>query len=392
MKTPGDALQELFYLLYSSPVYCESDALDYAATEVGVTVLKEIPAWDYLRATFGMFEPVEFSAFVTPLYPNLDGCLAAVVEITLRARHKARRCLHLLFPPTPFGTVLSRVSMAVGVCVLLGGLLGLAGRASASQVGVETPCDEMFSVPVPNGQVLADNSLLDTDGTIYPPDLYWDFSPNGTADWRGCICLLRPCVRKCCREKMLNDSGSCVISDHPSLYPFSPNVYNKDTERVNVSEDHFIVLYGDPCGDKGKFLLEPEVYPDDRYFLLEDGSLLLPNLDNNTLDSSQFCIELINGTRNIMPFMCFPEADTVLASNEDAVTLMYPIGMLLSEPFLLVTVLVYALIPELRNLHGKSLMCHVSSLLTAYLFLSMMQLNVQDIGNISCMVSGERHR
>nr|CAD7578977.1 unnamed protein product [Timema californicum] len=319
--------------------------------------------------------------------------------------------------------------MTVVVCVLLGGLLVLAGRAPASQVGVETPCDELFSVPVPNGQVLADNSLLDTDGTIYPPvdvrpgfkrghnsgpkattncydkihisllaldislmDLYWDSSPNGTADWRGCICLLRPCVRKCCQENAFRDSESCVLGDHPSLYPFSPDVYNKDTERVNVSEDHFIVMYGDPCGDKGKYLLEPEEYPDDHYFLLEDGALFLPNLDNNTLDSSQFCIELINSTGRIMPLVCFPEADAVLASNEEeAVTLMYPVGMLLSEPFLLVTVLVYALIPELRNLHGKSLMCHVSSLLTAYLFLSVMQLNVSGIGDISCMVSGERH-
>nr|CAD7406902.1 unnamed protein product [Timema cristinae] len=319
-------------LVLGSPVYCKSDAMDHVATE-------------------------------------------------------ARRCLHLLLT-TPFGTVLAQVSMTVDVYVLLGGLLVLAGQASASQVGVETPCDELFSIPVPNGQVLADNSLLDTDGTIYPPDLYWDSSPNGTADWRGCICLLRPCVRKCCLENALIESESCVFSDHPSLYPFSPNVYNKDTERVNVSEDHFVVMYGDPCGDEGKYPLEPEEFPDDRYFLLEDGSLFLPNLDNNTLDSSQFCIELINSTGKIIPLMCFP----VLASNEeDAVILMYPIGMLLSEPFLLVTVLVYALIPELRNLHGKSLMCHVSSLLTAYLFLSAMQLNLSGIGNISCLVSGERH-
>lgn len=36
--------------------------------------------------------------------------------------------------------------------------------------------------------------------------------------------------------------------------------------------------------------------------------------------------------------------------------------MLISVPFLLVTLIVYSLIPELRNLHGKCLMCYVFGL------------------------------
>lgn len=34
--------------------------------------------------------------------------------------------------------------------------------------------------------------------------------------------------------------------------------------------------------------------------------------------------------------------------------------------FLLMTLLVYACLPSLQNLHGKTLMCHVSSLLLAF--------------------------
>ena len=47
----------------------------------------------------------------------------------------------------------------------------------------------------------------------------------------------------------------------------------------------------------------------------------------------------------------------------------YPIGMIVSMPFLLATFFVYACIPELRNVHGKSLMCYVSGLTVGYISL-----------------------
>jgi G protein-coupled receptor Mth (Methuselah protein) len=49
--------------------------------------------------------------------------------------------------------------------------------------------------------------------------------------------------------------------------------------------------------------------------------------------------------------------------------------MLFSVPFLIATFLVYALIPELRNIHGKSLMCYVSGLTIGYISLSISQLH-----------------
>lgn len=48
--------------------------------------------------------------------------------------------------------------------------------------------------------------------------------------------------------------------------------------------------------------------------------------------------------------------------------------MIFSLPFLLITFCVYGFIPELRNLHGKSLMCYVFSLSVLYISLSVVQL------------------
>lgn len=48
--------------------------------------------------------------------------------------------------------------------------------------------------------------------------------------------------------------------------------------------------------------------------------------------------------------------------------------MIFSLPFLIITFAVYGFIPELRNLHGKSLMCYVLSLTILYVSLSIVQL------------------
>lgn len=48
--------------------------------------------------------------------------------------------------------------------------------------------------------------------------------------------------------------------------------------------------------------------------------------------------------------------------------------MILSVPFLLLTLLVYAVLPELRNVNGKSLMCYLASLAAAYALLAFLQL------------------
>lgn len=45
--------------------------------------------------------------------------------------------------------------------------------------------------------------------------------------------------------------------------------------------------------------------------------------------------------------------------------------MMISVPFLILTFLVYGFIPELRNLHGKALMCYVLSLTSLFISLSI---------------------
>jgi hypothetical protein len=64
--------------------------------------------------------------------------------------------------------------------------------------------------------------------------------------------------------------------------------------------------------------------------------------------------------------------------------------MLTSIPFLLMTFLIYSFIKELRNIHGKCLMCCISGLICFYLSQVMIQLNHETIFNSEwlCKSSG----
>lgn len=50
-------------------------------------------------------------------------------------------------------------------------------------------------------------------------------------------------------------------------------------------------------------------------------------------------------------------------------------GMLVSVPFLIATFLVYFIVPELRNLHGKCFLCYLLCLIMAFVPLAIVKLN-----------------
>ncbi|XP_032664932.1 uncharacterized protein LOC116841285 isoform X2 [Odontomachus brunneus] len=58
-------------------------------------------------------------------------------------------------------------------------------------------------------------------------------------------------------------------------------------------------------------------------------------------------------------------------TDEQQSTKIQKLGMIISIRFLIASFLMYAIIPELRDLHGKMLMCYVICLIIAYVFLSL---------------------
>ncbi len=62
--------------------------------------------------------------------------------------------------------------------------------------------------------------------------------------------------------------------------------------------------------------------------------------------------------------------------------------MIVSLPFLFVTLLIYVAIQDLRNLHGKIVICYVLVLISAFISLPAIQLQIVDKPKILCKFFG----
>lgn len=202
------------------------------------------------------------------------------------------------------------------------------------------------------------------------------------------MCENSTCIPICCplgslfREK-------CVAGN--TNYPF-PDVYeytvNDPPERRPVGkklDQIFQLTVHDPslCKINGRFLLIPETEPDDEYVFLVNGSLYLPR---KKAFIESYCLAALQDKYEIT--VCFESEDEILPEVEPG-SLGYPVGLIISLPFLLATFVVYSIVPELWNMHGYTLRGYVGSLFIAYLFLAVLQLADQSvISNTACILLG----
>ncbi|XP_075220892.1 G-protein coupled receptor Mth2-like isoform X3 [Lycorma delicatula] len=135
----------------------------------------------------------------------------------------------------------------------------------------------------------------------------------------------------------------------------------------NKLKNNFKILEGFPLCSSDKYTLDPDEN-DEHFKILNTGSLLELKA-NNINNSSYYCLEYFKSNNlKLLAIVCFPPIKKSIKFT------YYPIGMLLSAAFLIPTFLVYAVITELRNLHGFCLMCHILSLAIGYFLLSVIAL------------------
>lgn len=268
-------------------------------------------------------------------------------------------------------------------------LLGLSIAAAA------TPCELGLSVLAEDGVVYPNGSLVHRHG-VYPQGHY--FTVNGTV--RSCPCKMKPCIRKCCLEdeeffvyrpnKKTRPRLMCKkLSTVSAFVNFSLPVYKRASEAIQVPRDHFGIVFGEVCPGT-KLWLDHSKRSHDKNFLMSNGSVLIFGADSQQifLDVTSYCLESVNTSRGIYTFICAPPSPLEVAVKY----VFYPIGMFLSMPFLLATFVVYAILPDLRNVHGKSLMCNIASLISAYVSLAAIQLNrnlLNHKGYVWCSLLGK---
>ncbi|XP_073971688.1 G-protein coupled receptor Mth2 isoform X2 [Rhodnius prolixus] len=176
-----------------------------------------------------------------------------------------------------------------------------------------------------------------------------------------------PKIPKCClmNQSLLDPSEGCSNSS----LEFVPSFAEEQPEEVDI-------VIGLKCA-YGRYRLEPEKASEDEFHLLADGSLSVPFQEPSRLTFLEYCLEntMVDDEAQIMPFLCFsPSIEQPHTKWKEISHIIFPIGSLTSVPFLIVVVILYLGVKELRTTHGKVLASYSACLAFAYFSLSMVQL------------------
>ncbi|XP_063920685.1 G-protein coupled receptor Mth2-like isoform X11 [Zophobas morio] len=175
------------------------------------------------------------------------------------------------------------------------------------------------------------------------------------------------CFSKCCNHRsiFLKSNLTCVDKD----------------SNVNLPE---LNLCRETRKDQGNMCMDNKVaafIPDYMLTLLENYTLVFSARGTSRFFAKDdFCIDM-DDTQERIALVCV-EGPKNLYMEKNAVT-----GMIISMPFLLLTFIAYALLPD-RNLHMKALMIYVINLMLGYLLLVIIQLSEIRFSDGVCTAMG----
>nr|XP_049694254.1 G-protein coupled receptor Mth2 isoform X1 [Helicoverpa armigera] len=253
-------------------------------------------------------------------------------------------------------------------------------------------CFVIISGVVSDPQLCVDQKSVELVNRTYNGITFGDdevILSNTTGEERGCVCLKGTCARKCCPFGWVYNEPirQCV----PNSYVFDPPVWKQKSGEVkgfNATKEFIFMTGRMNCTKKyeGRIGALP-VFP--AIHLTIDGKLYveIPNNIPNAIiyEPDKYCIDTFldeEGKGVLNALICFaskPEQNNYALSSS---------CMLISCFFILLTVAVYAWIPELRNLHGMVLMAYLLSFFVGFLFLATMQILIMtnEITENICLV------
>lgn len=158
----------------------------------------------------------------------------------------------------------------------------------------------------------------------------------------------RPIVPKCCPpgQRVLSEKKKCVESPLEFVPPFveyeeelseaaidgslqdtEDDYYWTQPETIMTEAEGYDMIIGNPC-KYGRFRLEPHVDSRDEFYLLSNGSLVVPFLFEQPLGLSDFCMDVFPDTDNgdvvVLPLVCFPPQEGPKRTGLQFI--LYPIG------------------------------------------------------------------
>ncbi|KAG8290674.1 hypothetical protein J6590_078138 [Homalodisca vitripennis] len=194
------------------------------------------------------------------------------------------------------------------------------------------------------------NTTLEIDNVLYPAG--YIFPNNDT--FRGCPCLLKTCIIKCCpfNQRFASRTNlTCIPEKSASTFkPFRESIFSKldrhqqlsDLHSKKMNESDIFVIVGERCDkNKGKY---GSRYDIKKSFMMEDGTVLTDQLIY--LDLNQYCMDRITGTEKMITVRCVKnDLDFVIRRSVTGVRYRAVIGVLVIS--------VVSLLPSLKATEYK---------------------------------------
>ena len=197
-----------------------------------------------------------------------------------------------------------------------------------------------------------------------------------------------PLVGKCCAKgEILVKNGTqpakCATPDNPIEGIFSPLFSEFNSSGCSLPGDpqaSFVAIIGVPC-KYGRYIMEPSESEDENHLLL-NGSVYAPYQDPIMLQPGiHYCMEIVPKL-GLRTFRCFPKERIIQAA--DVRVTLYACGLLISVPFLILTIVAYSITPKLRDVHGTALCCYCGCLVLAFTTLAIVQIGSAHLSDQSC--------
>lgn len=284
------------------------------------------------------------------------------------------------------------------------GLLTADGASNAVDAANDPRCSPSLSVVLDlendvsstPPRPLKNNSSFSYVDIKYPPELRWT---DGNFTY-GCICKMRNCIRKCCRNdevlrkksegkgepicQKMPQNGTEPREETPDLR-LSQKQMSDEIKHIDKLKEYFLLVQDNNC--PGEAWIDLNEDDKDMIILQANGSFV--DTDGTNYPFWNYCIDWKLTVDRIGILVCYTsEMQSTLSDQEEyRLHVHHHVGMIVSIPFLVATFLVYAITPELRNLYGKTLMCYVMCLIIAYVFLILV--NYMYMSPVLCITTGK---
>ncbi|XP_054010977.1 G-protein coupled receptor Mth2-like [Hylaeus anthracinus] len=166
---------------------------------------------------------------------------------------------------------------------------------------------------------------------------------------------------------------------------------------VNCCPDGSIWLQTIRCSDgkkiqldchHGSFLIDPEEFAHDNFTVVHeygDAWLQFEEQNYERIPSDMFCVAQRENSSSKIAVACFESEFHLAAVGWKRI--LYCILSIISAIFLIATLAVYVLLPELREIQDKAMMAVVTSLAVSYIVLSIQNLKPQEDGDYEICIA-----